>query len=144
MRIFYFILIGISSLIGGNFSRANGVVHDYVQVLEWQDDYSDNNNDIKNTTWQSAIDYCENLNLNGISNWRLPNLNELSSLIDDQRYDVALNPIFEQTSADFYWSSTSRVDHKLNAWVVNFTAGLQSNYDKAGNSHYVRCVSVVE
>lgn len=31
--------------------------------------------------WQSAVDYCKNLNEDGYSNWRLPNINELRTLL---------------------------------------------------------------
>ena len=66
MRTILFILIGVSSLMAGNFTRnIGGVVTDSRTNLEWQDDYSDNGNSIKRATWQSAIDYCENLNLDG-------------------------------------------------------------------------------
>lgn len=33
--------------------------------------------------WQDALDYCENLNEDGYSNWRLPNINEMRTLIQN-------------------------------------------------------------
>ncbi len=40
--------------------------------------------------WPSAIDYCEALNHGGYTDWRLPNVRELHSLIDFGRYNLAL------------------------------------------------------
>ena len=136
MRTILLIMIGISSLMAVN---PNGVVNDNKTNLEWQDDYSDNNNSIKNTTWQSAIDYCENLNLDGKSDWRLPNLNELTSLLDYTRYNPSIDSIFQNTDSDFYWSSTSNVLNNDNAWLVNFDYGYQTGSHK-DYSYYVRCV----
>jgi len=138
MRIIFLIIIGVSSLMAGNFTRnANGVVTDSRTNLEWQDDYSNN---IKEATWQSAIDYCENLNLDANSDWRLPNLNELTSLVDDTKYTPAINPTFVNTNSN-YWSSTSVVNNSNDAWVVYFDYGNQGNDgNKDNNSYYVRCV----
>jgi hypothetical protein len=140
MRTILLIMIGVSSLMASSFSRnANGMVTDSRTNLEWQDDYSDNSNDIKNTTWQSAIDYCENLNLDGKSDWRLPNLNELTSLVDDTRFDPSINSSFQNTNSYNYWSSSSYSGNNGNAWIVNFNDGFQNNNGKVNNG-YVRCV----
>ena len=124
----------------GSFSRnANGVVTDSRTNLEWQDDYSDNSNNIKKTTWQSVIDYCEDLNLDSKSDWRLPNLNELTSLVDDTRSNPSINSSFQNTNSYYYWSSTSFSSNNDTAWIVLFVDGLQSNSTKDSNL-YVRCV----
>jgi len=140
MRTILLIIIGVSSLMAGNFSRnANGVVSDSRTNLEWQDNYSDNGNNIKQTTWQSAIDYCENLNLDGNSDWRLPNLNELTSLVDDTQYIPAIDGLFQNSSSNYYWSSTTVAGTNDSAWIVYFAYGIQRSDPKATND-YVRCV----
>jgi hypothetical protein len=125
----------------GNFSRnANGIVTDSRTNLEWQDDYSDNSNSIKGAIWQGAIDYCENLNLDGNSDWRLPNLNELTSLVDDTIYSPPIDSLFQNTNTSRYWSSTTSASYNDSAWIVSyFSIGVQEIEDKA-NNHYVRCV----
>ncbi|CAA6815868.1 MAG: Unknown protein [uncultured Sulfurovum sp.] len=133
-------MIGMSSFINASsFSRANGVVNDSSTNLEWQDDYTDNNNMIKETTWENAIDYCETLTLDTKNDWRLPNLNELTSLVDDTKHNPSLNSLFENTNSNNYWSSTSPSDTNEDAWIVNFYYGFQDGNDKSFNS-YVRCV----
>jgi len=140
MRAILLILIGLSSIVDADgFSRSNGVVNDASTNLEWQDDYSDNSNSIKNTTWQSAIDYCETLTLDGKSDWRLPNLNELTSLVDDTKYNPAINEVFQNTDSNDYWSSTSYSNNNEDAWIVYFYSGSQYSRNKYVN-YYVRCV----
>ena len=140
MRVIFLILIGLSSVINaGGFSRSNGVVSDSATNLEWQDDYSDNNNSIKQTTWQSAIDYCEALTLDAKSDWRLPNLNELASLVNDTKFNPSINTVFQNTYSNNYWSSTSHSNSNAYAWIVNFYSGNQFNYGKNDN-YSVRCV----
>src|SRR5512139_1692809 len=53
----------------------NGIVRDNVTGLEWQQ-----GNAPGNYTWQHAMDYCDNLNLGGYYDWRLPTVKELCSL----------------------------------------------------------------
>jgi len=140
MRTILLIIIGISSLMAGSFTRnVGGVVTDSRTNLEWQDDYSDNSKSIKEATWQSAIDYCENLNLDGKSDWRLPNINEQVSLVDDKKYIPSIDAIFQNTSSSYYWSSTTSVRYDNSAWFVSFDYGYQENIRKTG-SNYVRCV----
>ncbi len=149
MRVIFLILIGFSSFIGAvgsintdNFTRNNGVISDSATNLEWQDDYSDNNNSVKETTWQSAIDYCEALNLNNKSDWRLPNINELSSLLDDTKYNPAINDIFQNNNnSSNYWSSTNSSFHNgTNAWIIYLHTGVYGTSVKKDNSLSVRCV----
>ena len=134
--ILFIITIGISSLMGGDFTRANDVVTDSRSTLEWQD-----NNETNSTTktWIDAINYCENLTLSGKIDWRLPNLNELTSLVDDKRYNSSIDAIFQNISSNRYWSSTTNVNNNSLVWIVSFSYGGQNYYTKT-DSYYVRCV----
>ena len=137
MKTIIFIIIVISNLIGGIFSRENEVVTDSRTNLEWQD-----NTESKTTkfTWMDAINYCENLDLDGNSDWRLPNINELISLVDDTIYNPAIDRTFVNTNtSSWYWSSTSHVHDSKVGWIVYFYYGNQHLYGKNGN-FYVRCV----
>lgn len=118
------------------------IVTDSMTGLQWQDD---NTAGSKLASWTEAIDYCENtLILGGYNDWRLPNINELNSIIDYTRYDPALNiSKFENYSASpTYWSSTSSYGGGLDrAWTVFFRDGYSYFDQKSGASGiYVRCV----
>lgn len=123
---------------------AAGVVTDNVTTLEWQDDYADNGGSIKQTTWQGAIDYCSGLGLDG-GGWRLPNMKELESIIDDGRYDPSIDTtVFSNTASSYYWSSTTYADPTDNpitsgVWDIDFEYGFSQDADKTDNV-YVRCI----
>lgn len=149
MRVIFLIIIGFSTLLYADFSKANGVVTDTITKLEWQDDYSDNGGTIKKTTWSEAINYCEALSLDGKSDWRLPNINELISLVDDTRYAPAINTVFENTISfnSGYWSSTARanVSNSSSAWYIAFVSGQRNTAPKGyGYTYCVRCVRAGE
>ncbi len=104
--------------------------------LIWQD-----NGEARTTekSWSDAIKHCEDLIFAGYSDWRLPNKNELLSIVDRSKYNPAINSAFKNTVSDLYWSSTSRANDTNYAWVVPFGDGLTGYYTKY-YSGYVRCV----
>ncbi|MHC4743624.1 MAG: Lcl C-terminal domain-containing protein, partial [Planctomycetota bacterium] len=82
--------------------------------------------------WEEALDWAENLKYAGYSDWRLPNVKELQSIVDYTRSPAATNsaaidPIFEATAftaeggeKDYpcYWSSTTHAG----TWRVDTAA----------------------
>jgi hypothetical protein len=91
-------------------------------------------------TWQLAMQTCKNLNLGGRV-WRLPNINELYTLVDYNNSSNSINTlVFPNPSDSFHWSSTTQVNSINNAWRVTFFSGGISSNSKL-NVHYVRCVS---
>ena len=138
MKTILLIMIGLSSLVLADFTRLNGVVTDNITKLKWQDDYSDNANAVKRTSWQNAIDYCEALTLDG-GGWRLPNVKELESLVDSSKSNPSIDATFLNTTSNDYWSSTSIVGFFNRAWHVGFNKGYTGGNFKNGD-YYVRCV----
>ncbi len=65
--------------------------------LMWQDDESAKTTE---KTWKEAIEYCESLNFAGYSDWRLPNKNELLSIVDRSKSNPAINGAFKNTTSD--------------------------------------------
>jgi hypothetical protein len=77
-------------------------------------------------TWQGALKQVQNVNDNGgfagYKNWRLPNIKELSSIIEYQCSDPSINlVVFPNTSSFGYWSSSPNAyDYRSKAWYVFF------------------------
>ncbi|KJU83032.1 secreted protein containing DUF1566, partial [Candidatus Magnetobacterium bavaricum] len=92
-------------------------------------------------TWQGALDYVASMNTGagtyGYTDWRLPNINELESLVNAEQASPAtwLNSQgFTNVQSLSYWSSTSHAINTSNAWLVSMgEAGIgaasKSNYD---------------
>ncbi len=90
-------------------------------------------------TWSSAISACENLVYAGYSDWRLPNRNELQSLVDYSRYGPAIDPMFVCQSSR-YWSSSVSASYSDDAWYVYFSNGSVDWGYKYDGYYYVRPV----
>ncbi len=75
------------------------------------------------------LEYVECLNANNYLNyydWRLPNINELQSLVDYSQYSPALptgHPSSATVQSKHYWSSTAHSDSAGDAWSVDFYGG---------------------
>ena len=88
-----------------------------------------------------ALAYCEGLAFANYSDWRLPNIRELASIVDYSRQNPSINTTyFPNTKNSFYWSSTTYVPNPGVAWYVYFSYGGVNNSTKTSNGYYVRCV----
>jgi hypothetical protein len=117
----------------GYIDNGNGTVTDTSTGLMWQQETPDGYK-----TWEQALSYCENLTLGGHTDWRLPTINELRSLVDYTR-NPAINTTFFPDAEDS-WSSTTDASHPNWAWVVDFWSGGDNDYDKSYDYSNVRCV----
>jgi hypothetical protein len=92
-------------------------------------------------TWEAAIAFCENLSFAGYSDWRLPNVRELQSIVDYGSSGPPINlTYFPNTYPVGYWSSTTFTPNTGNAWIVFFYNGdvLSEIKDSAYNVRPVR------
>jgi hypothetical protein len=95
-------------------------------------------------TWINAVNAEGGKGFAGHSDWRLPNVRELQSIVDYGRFTPATNPVFNNginsfTVTEFYWSSTPAAINSSFAWQVNFLNGLIDAFDKNGTNN-VRAV----
>ncbi len=100
--------------------NGDGTVTDNLTGLMWQQETADLNHDgiitsgdidepgPDQTTWQEALQYCDDLLLGTHTDWRLPNIRELHTIIDYSRRNPSIHPVFRCVSY-IYWSSTSGV-----------------------------------
>jgi hypothetical protein len=92
-------------------------------------------------TWQVALDYVACLNTNsflGYADWRLPDVNELESLVNAGQSNTAtwLNMQgFSNAQASQYWSSTTDSYNANNAWYVYMSYGSMSTSGKSGTNY---------
>ena len=92
------------------------------------------------TDWESAIDYCDDLDFAGYDDWRLPNVKELQSVVTYGNDNPAIDTYyFLGTKSDYYWSSTSRCNDIILAFYVDFDSGEVVWHYKT-NKFYVRAV----
>ena len=92
--------------------------------------------------WESALTYCENLILppGGYTDWRLPDVKELRSIVDNSRYDPAIyTEFFPGTETDYYWWTSSSFLWNDSAWFVAFYNGYTYINSKM-DAYYARCV----
>jgi hypothetical protein len=91
-------------------------------------------------TWDDTIAYCTNMNAEGgtygYTDWRLPNVRELQSLIDYGRNSPALPSGYPFTAIQQeYWSSSTHADTTSRAWLVNLNNGIVSHVSKTYARH---------
>ncbi len=72
-------------------------------------------------TWIDALSYCESSTYADFDNWRLPNIKELETLVDDTDYDPASS--FPGLSSLNLWSSTTHEDSGNGALYLSFYTG---------------------
>jgi hypothetical protein len=92
-------------------------------------------------TWQGALDHVKCLNANsflGHNDWRLPNVNELESLVNYGQNNPVnwLNSNYFTNVQIYYWSSSTGAISTLDAWWVNMTRG-RVQYDSKSEIYYV-------
>lgn len=106
--------------------KAVSVVIDLKTKLMWQ------KGEPGKMKWETAINYCQNLSLNGYSDWRLPNLKNLK-----RAYQII--PKFPKVDSSQYWSSNFYENEIDRAWGMDFYYGVPSSNSRNA-SDYVRCV----
>jgi hypothetical protein len=93
--------------------------------------------------WEGALVLASSDQFAGYADWRLPNVKELASLIEDTCFDPSINTfVFPNTPADFTWTSSIYVARfSAGAWVVNFfSGGGTSIAERQGAAHPLRLV----
>jgi len=121
------------------------IVNDLNTGLMWEQKTAGNK--ATTYTWENAQIYCEDQigtagTYAGYSDWRLPNVKELFSIV---KLDANISaPYIDQTNfpntqSSYYWSSSTNPALTDYALIVDFLYGKVSVFSK-GDARYVRCV----
>lgn len=92
-------------------------------------------------TWQAALNAAASVGTyKGYNDWRLPNLKELRSLVEECRANPGINEIvFPNTATASFWSGSLYAGNTTDAWNVYFYFGSVS-IDSRSNAFQVRLV----
>ncbi len=127
MKRIFLLLIGASLLFADSKTDSS-------TGLMWQD-----NSDAKTLklNWQDAVEYCQELNLDGYNDWRLPSIKELQTLVDISRHAPTIKEGFNNINSNNYWSST--LYDSDSRWFIDFFYG---NVGGTANTYKnnIRCV----
>lgn len=139
--------------------NGDGTITDNNTGLMWEKKSDDGTIHDKGTshTWANAFAvHIAGLNAGagfaGHTDWRLPNVKELQSIVNYENFNPSVSPAFHTgciasctvltcscTVSSFYWSSTTLAIGPSFAWGVNFDNGLVFNVGKT-SSNFVRAV----
>lgn len=137
------------------YSDTGLTIMDLVTGLEWEKkcsgcvgnhDWSYGYNWSGIWTWLAAVN-AENSGAGyaGHNDWRIPNINELLTLVNYGKVAPATDTVFNSqpdssTRVFGYWSSTSFPDDPSTAWYVDFAFGSVARGNKLLAGYYVRAV----
>lgn len=124
--------------------NVNGTVSDNKTGLMWKKCLEGtvySNGDCTGTaavyTWSDALDQGASSVFAGYTDWRLPNIKELQSIVEEKCNSPAINDktTFPATPvASVNWSNSPRSGTQK-TWTVNFQYGVVSSADRTDSNH---------
>lgn len=112
--------------------KGDKILSDASTGLVWSLSYAAGRN------WKDALAYCEDLNYGGKRNWKLPNINELKTLFNNENGLMSAVP---EIPHERFWSSTTAslysASYAMSLEIGNGDIQFESKQD----SKYVICVS---
>jgi len=130
---------GENPILGRFVSSGDGTVTDINTGLMWQKAQNEDN-----LSWKNALKYCEELSTNGFSDWRLPNIKELMSIIDYYDYNSSYPPInknyFNVIRGRIHISSTTSKEDFSRAMGINYSMPFLKTYNKTSKYCSLRAV----
>ncbi len=95
--------------------------------------------------WADALAHAEASTFGDYTDWRLPNVKELYSLVEDCRVAPAINmSLFPSTPIARFWSGSPRALGPTDAWLVDFNFGNISSVPRSeGDGRYYNRVRLV-
>lgn len=119
----------VESVVGGE-----DLVLDRATGLQWGKDWTDGGGyDGNMLEWANAVTMADGSGWAGLTDWRLPNVKEIFSLL---AHDAAIFPgalilpPFINVANQAYWTSTTYPGNALNAYYVSFGTGVATGFVK--------------
>ena len=127
--------------VGGNCAdatQANRSVHCVNNTYTWTDGGDGDFTDPDGTLFTVFLAGLNNSAFAGFSDWGIPNVKELQSIVDYGTVSPAIDSTFPgATASSFYWSANTDggVGSSGNAWTVYFGNGFVNGNDKNNRFH---------
>jgi hypothetical protein len=126
--------------------NTNGTVTDNLTGLTWEQQTAENEQLIY--TYSDAVNYCENLNIGGHDDWRVPTRKEYSTVLNLGRVSPSLDTTYfpYYTGSDtglYYWTASPYYPDITKRWTVQIAFGTLESYSVATSPPLqikVRCV----
>ncbi|MFT6528820.1 MAG: hypothetical protein ACJAZB_000452 [Psychrosphaera sp.] len=113
---------------------------------QWNDDDGTCDGLAVRLTWQDALKLSNTYELEQRTDWRVPNIKELASIVERNCVTPAVNAtIFPNTPSGEFWSSSPKMtgDSGRKVWAVLFSTGGLDSYN-TDQDFYVRMVRYAE
>ncbi|WP_440055002.1 DUF1566 domain-containing protein [Pseudoalteromonas sp. T1lg65] len=86
-------------------------------------------------TWQQALQAAVDDKTAGHSDWQVPNIKELASIVNHNCVTPAINEtVFIDTKSNNYWSSSTDRSAQQFAWVYQFADGKNNLTEKSADA----------
>lgn len=117
--------------------NGDGTVTDNVTKLAWQKTPAE-----ALLTWQEALQHCENLELGGRSDWRLPVPLEAMGIFNFSKQSPPLDTTVFGHAGNFYWLATESISNQDEAWrlIMSSAGGMDARRTVKTNLYNARCV----
>ncbi|MCK5044548.1 DUF1566 domain-containing protein [Candidatus Parcubacteria bacterium] len=101
----------------------DGTITDNCTGLMWgKDGTGVGGNNGTTTRWTNAIEFCNELDFAGYTDWRLPSYNELFSIVDYENTPTINSNYFLNQISDKYWTSSHWKDWIGDGYIYNVYA----------------------
>ncbi len=97
---------------------------------------------VNTIAWDVALAQCENLSYAGRTDWRMPNIKELISIVNYQNYNPAIDIVYFPNTpySNYHMASTTYSNGTSINWEVSFADGSVNHNAYKSQVNYVRCV----
>lgn len=93
--------------------------------------------------WQTALNAQDNFDHGGVTDWRLPNIKELATIVEYACFDPAIRiEVFTETPSSPFWTNTpdaENIDASTEGRYIDFYDGTEFN-DNPSAARFIRFV----